>query len=144
MIRTAVVALALVAVAVLAGCDPAPSGTPSPASPRTVVAASVSQTPTASSPSSGTTGGVTAPSGIPADHWAALLADLERRNAPTAGLEVVTARAMTWPNGALGCPKPGAMYTQALVDGYQVVVKAGGTTYDYRFGSTATPRLCEL
>lgn len=130
------------AVTVLAGCDPAPSA--SPASTPTIVAASVSPTPTASSPPGGTTGGVTAPTGIPADHWAALLADLERRNVPTSGLEVVTARAMTWPNGALGCPKPGAMYTQALVDGYQVVVKAGGTTYDYRFGNTSVPRLCEL
>jgi hypothetical protein len=87
---------------------------------------------------------VSTPSGIPAPHWAAILADLEGRGAPTSGLEVVTARAVTWPNGALGCPKPGMMYTQALIDGYQVVVKAAGTTYDYRFGSTSTPRLCQL
>jgi hypothetical protein len=87
---------------------------------------------------------VTAPSGIPSTHWAAILADLEGRGVPTTGLEVVTARAVTWPNGALGCPKRGVMYTQALIDGYQVVVKAGGTTYDYRFGSTSAPRLCEL
>jgi len=87
---------------------------------------------------------MSAPSGIPATHWAAILADLERRGAPTSGLEVVKGVAVTWPNGSLGCPKPGMMYTQALVDGYQVVVKAGGTTYDYRFGNTSVPRLCEL
>jgi hypothetical protein len=87
---------------------------------------------------------VTAPIGIPADHWAALLADLERRHVPTGGLEVITARAVTWNDGSLGCPKPGMMYTQMLVDGYQVVVKVGGTSYDYRFGSTSAPRLCEL
>lgn len=87
---------------------------------------------------------MSAPSGIPATHWAAILADLERRGAPTSGLEVVRAVAVTWPNGSLGCPKPGMSYTQALIDGYQVVVKAGGTTYDYRFGSTSAPRLCEL
>lgn len=85
-----------------------------------------------------------APSGIPSTHWAAILADLEHRGAPTTGLEVVKAVAVTWPNGSLGCPKPGMMYTQALIDGYQVVVKAGGTTYDYRFGSTSAARLCEL
>jgi hypothetical protein len=62
----------------------------------------------------------------------------------TDGLEVVSARAVTWPNGGWGCPKPGMMYTQALVNGYQVVVKAGQRTYDYRFGASATPRLCEL
>jgi hypothetical protein len=144
VIRTAVVALALVAAGALAGCDPAPSTTPSPASTPTVVAASASPSVTGSSSSSGTTGGVTAPSGIPADHWAALLADLERRQVPTTALEVVTAKAVTWPNGSLGCPRPGTSYTQALIDGYQVVVKAGGTTYDYRFGSSSTPRLCEL
>ena len=45
--------------------------------------------------------------------------------------------------GALGCPIPGASYTQALVDGWQVVVKVGKTTYDYRFGSSSSPTLCE-
>ena len=143
MLRTAV-ANALVAVAALTGCVAAPSATPSPASTPTVVAASSTPTPYASTPSGGTTGGMSAPSGIPATHWAAILADLERRGTPTNGLEVVTARAVTWPNGSLGCPKPGMMYTQALIDGYQVVVKAGGTTYDYRFGTTSAPRLCEF
>ena len=33
---------------------------------------------------------MSAPSGIPATHWAAILADLERRGAPTSGLEVVS------------------------------------------------------
>ena len=49
----------------------------------------------------------------------------------------------TWRTGALGCPIPGAIYTQALVDGWQVVVKVGDTTYDYRLGSTPSPTLCE-
>mgnify|MGYP001641289635 CR=1 FL=1 len=46
-------------------------------------------------------------------------------------------------SGALGCPIPGASYTQALVNGWQVVVKVGDTTYDYRFGSSSSPILCE-
>jgi hypothetical protein len=87
---------------------------------------------------------MTAPTGIPATHWAALLSDLAARGVTTDGLAVVSARAMTWPSGALGCPKPGMAYTQMVTDGYQVVVKAGGKTYDYRYGMTATPRLCEL
>ena len=33
-------------------------------------------------------------------------------------------------------------YTQALVDGYQVIVSAGGKEYDYRAGSGGF-RLCE-
>lgn len=142
MLRTAVIAAALVAVGALTGCVAAPSATPSPVP--TVTTTSPSATPSVSAATSGTTGGVSAPSGIPDTHWAAILADLERLGVPTNGLEVVSARAVTWPNGALGCPKPGTMYTQALIDGYQVVVKAGGTTYDYRFGSTPVPRLCRL
>ena len=140
MIRTAAVAVALLAVA---GCV-APAATSGPAATPTIVLSSAAPSAFASAPSGGTTGGVSAPSGSPASHWAAILADLAQRKAPTSGLEVVTARAVTWPNGALGCPKPGMMYTQALIDGYQVVVKAGGRTYDYRFGSTSAPRLCEL
>ena len=55
---------------------------------------------------------------------------------------VIRAEAVTWPNGALGCPEPGMMYTQALVNGYWVVVQAGGQNYDFRIGSTGDFRLC--
>ena len=85
---------------------------------------------------------MTAPPGIPATHWTALLSDLAARGVSTDGIEVVVAQAVTWPNGALGCPKPGIAYTQMVTNGYQVVVSVGGKRYDYRFGSTATPRLC--
>jgi hypothetical protein len=34
-------------------------------------------------------------------------------------------------------------YTQAMVDGMQVIVSVGGTQYDYRFGTSGTPVLCE-
>ena len=30
------------------------------------------------------------------------------------------AERVTWPDGSLGCPAPGRMYTQALVPGYRV------------------------
>jgi len=50
---------------------------------------------------------------------------------PTA-VTVVSAEAVTWPNGAAGCPKPDFMYTDVLTPGYRVVVEVGGTTYDYR------------
>ena len=87
---------------------------------------------------------MTPPTGIPATHWAALLSDLAARGVSTDGIELVTARAVTWPSGALGCPKPGMAYTQMVTNGYQVVVKVAGRTYDYRYGTSATPRLCEL
>lgn len=85
-----------------------------------------------------------APEGIPPEVWQAILADLESRaGAPVVDASILTAEAVTWSDGALGCPKPGEMYTQALVDGYQVVVEVAGTEYDYRVGSGTDVRLCE-
>ena len=39
--------------------------------------------------------------------------------------DVVLTRAeqVTWPDGSLGCPQPGRMYTQMQVSGYRVVAK---------------------
>jgi hypothetical protein len=54
---------------------------------------------------------------------------------------VVSAEEVTFPDGSLGCPQPGMVYTQAMVDGYKIVAEAGGKTYDYR-GSGSTFRLC--
>jgi len=56
---------------------------------------------------------------------------------------IVSAHAETFNDGSLGCPQPGMMYTQALVDGYQVVVEAGGTQLDYRGSGPGQFRLCE-
>jgi hypothetical protein len=56
---------------------------------------------------------------------------------------VLIAEAVTWTDGSLGCPEPGGMYTQALVDGYQVVVEVDGQEYDYRVGRGTDVRLCE-
>lgn len=56
---------------------------------------------------------------------------------------VTRAGAVTWPDGSLGCPQPDMTYTQAVVDGYWVVVQAGGDEYDFRVGSTGDFRLCQ-
>ena len=41
------------------------------------------------------------------------------------------ARSVQWGSGALGCPKPGMSYTQALVPGVLLKLEAGGTLYRY-------------
>lgn len=41
-------------------------------------------------------------------------------------VEVISAEAVTWSDGALGCPLPDQMYTQALVPGYRVVLDVDG------------------
>ena len=83
------------------------------------------------------------PATVPASRWQAIEKDLAQRGVDATSARVVTAQAVTWNNGALGCPEPGGVYTQALVDGMQVIVDAGGTQYDYRFGNNDSPRLCE-
>ncbi len=55
---------------------------------------------------------------------------------------VQSAEPVTFPDGSLGCPLPGMMYTQVQIDGYRIVAVAAGTTYDYR-GSGASFRRCE-
>jgi hypothetical protein len=84
-----------------------------------------------------------APEGIPDAVWAAILADLERQIGRPSDPEVVSAEAMTWNDGSLGCPEAGQAYTQALVDGYQVVLEVDGERYDYRVGSGASVKLCD-
>jgi hypothetical protein len=59
-------------------------------------------------------------------------------------IEVVGAQAVVWDDGSLGCAKPGQMYTQAPVDGYQVILRADSKTYDYRLSDTGFFFLCEL
>ena len=53
------------------------------------------------------------------------------------------AEAVVWPSGALGCPKPGRMYTQALVSGYHVIFRANGRLWDYRLNQRGGFTLCE-
>jgi hypothetical protein len=57
-------------------------------------------------------------------------------------LVIVRAEAVVWNDGSLGCPEPGMEYAQALVNGYWVVIEAGGRTYDFRVGRDGNFRLC--
>ena len=88
-------------------------------------------------------GSADAPEGIPDAVWAAILTDLERQTGERADPDVVSAQAVTWNDGSLGCPEPGQAYTQAVVEGYQVVLEVGGERYDYRVGTGATIKLCD-
>ena len=56
---------------------------------------------------------------------------------PLSGVLVV------WPNGALGCPRPGMQYTQVPVDGSVIELGAGGRVYRYHTGGSTTPFLCD-
>ena len=74
----------------------------------------------------------------------AIKADLAGREEAAVGdIRVVRAQAVVWRDGSLGCPEPGMMYTQALVDGYWVVLALHGKEWDYRAGSREHFMLCE-
>jgi hypothetical protein len=73
----------------------------------------------------------------------AALTDAARRTGlKQTELEVLSAEAVTWSDGSLGCPQPGMMYTQALVPGYRVRIRAGGNELDYHAGRTGAPVFC--
>ena len=46
-------------------------------------------------------------------------------------ITVVSALEVTWPDGGLGCGRPGEMYTQATVPGYRIILAAADKQYPY-------------
>lgn len=69
--------------------------------------------------------------------------DLARRLGTGAdSIEVVRREDVTWRDGSLGCPKPGMSYTQALVNGQLIVLRANGIDYEYHAASGRTPFYC--
>jgi hypothetical protein len=129
--RTTVSAVTgLAFVAALTGCTAAGNG--------------VQATPAASSVSSVPTTSPLSPSGSPVEVTQAQLTsiteDLATRGV-NGDISVVSAYAVTWTDGSLGCPESGRMYPQVLTSGFQVIVSVAGKSYDYRFGAGA-PRLC--
>ena len=81
---------------------------------------------------------------VPTEILAELVADAAERTATeAAAVDVIQAEAVTWNDGSLGCPEPGMFYTQALVDGYQVILQAGDEELDYRVGAGGGFRICE-
>ena len=105
-----------------------------------------SASPQASVPS---TGPSTEPAGdggssLPTSITDPIVADAATRlGVDPSAVTIVEGHAETWSDGSLGCPQPGMMYTQALVDGYQVIVEANGTQLDYRGSGPGQFRICE-
>lgn len=59
-----------------------------------------------------------------------------------AEVEVVSVEEVTWRDGSRGCAEPGMSYTQALVDGSRITLRAGGKTYEYHAGGSRPPERC--
>jgi hypothetical protein len=81
---------------------------------------------------------------VPADVMAKASADLAARTGlDPSTFTVVRSEQVQWPDGSLGCPVPGQMYTQMVTPGYWIILEAGGTSYDYRATATGVVRRCD-
>ena len=73
-----------------------------------------------------------------------IMADLEgRAGADRSQFTLMRAESVIWNDGALGCPEPGEMYTQAVIDGYHVVIEYDGEENDYRATEGGYFKLCK-
>lgn len=80
---------------------------------------------------------------VPQDLLDKIYADLEQHSgANPSAYTLLTAESVQWPDGSLGCPEPGQMYTQALVSGYRVVIGIADQKYDYRASEKGYFKLC--
>ncbi len=85
-----------------------------------------------------------------ANSEAGMIAAARSQLANRLGLATDTSDAITteafarvvWPNGAVGCPKPGRSYTMALVPGYQVILRVGDRLYHYHGREGQAPFFC--
>lgn len=69
--------------------------------------------------------------------------DLSSRTGTAAGdIATVRAQKVTWADGAMGCPEDGMMYTQALVEGYFILLRASGEDNAYHAGRDGQPFHC--
>jgi hypothetical protein len=72
------------------------------------------------------------------------VADLATRlKIDASSIVTVSAQAMEWPDGSLGCPQPGMLYTQVMVDGALIQLSVDGTSYSYHSGASGAPFLCQ-
>jgi len=81
---------------------------------------------------------------VPDEILEKIITDLvERTNTEKQKIKVIRSESVTWNDGALGCPKPGMFYTQALVKGYWVILQINEISYDYRVSDSGYFTLCE-
>jgi hypothetical protein len=91
----------------------------------------------AASPNSAAAGGI--PRQLLED---VLHAAVQQAGVAVGEVTVIRAEATTWPDSALGCPLPGLVYATQPVEGYWIVVDAGGLLMDYRTDEVSEYRRC--
>jgi hypothetical protein len=72
------------------------------------------------------------------------IADMaEQVGARPGDVMVVTLEKVTWPDEAMGCPRPGQTYPQVRVQGYRIVLRAKGEEAVYHGASGRLPFRCD-
>jgi hypothetical protein len=66
----------------------------------------------------------------------------QRLSIDASEIKPLSASQVTWRSGAMGCPKPGQQYTQALVSGMLIVLGADGKHYRYHGSVKGNPKYC--
>lgn len=61
---------------------------------------------------------------------------------PREDITVTSAQRVTWNDGSLGCPDADGMYTQALVDGYRIILSVDGQERAYHGQDGQEPFYC--
>lgn len=73
----------------------------------------------------------------------AAIDDLSSRvGLPRDAISIHQARSVVWGSGAIGCPKEGMNYTQAVVPGVLVLLQAGDSIYRYHGRAGGALFLC--
>ena len=81
---------------------------------------------------------------VPARVRRAVVADAARRfQVAKSAVVLVRAEQVTFPDGSLGCPQPGRMYTQALVPGYRLVARSAQGEIRYHADSRGNVVTCD-
>jgi hypothetical protein len=80
---------------------------------------------------------------VPPSILEAVVAEAARlASVPADQVAVVRAEPAVWSDGSLGCPQPDTMYTQAIVNGYWIILQAGTVPYDFRVANDGSFTLC--
>ncbi|MEO6409733.1 MAG: hypothetical protein ABIO45_13395 [Burkholderiaceae bacterium] len=73
----------------------------------------------------------------------AVLADAaSRMRLDPSQVKLVSSENVTWPDGSLGCPVPGMLYTMAIVAGYRIRIQTGAQRLQYHAASNGKWLLC--
>ena len=80
---------------------------------------------------------------VPAPLLEKVLEDAEKRTGVSRlQIEIISTEKIMWNDGALGCLRPDQLYTEALVPGYRIRVRAADQALDYHAAETGRFVVC--